>query len=54
MTSKYTVTVLRTERIAFTLDAENAQDAEDRYLMDGDEGNSETVSTEIEITEEST
>lgn len=45
---KWQVTVLRTERITFELEAADKDDAERRYLMDGDETDSETTSTSIE------
>lgn len=35
--AQYEVTVTRTETIVFALDAESPEDAENRYLMDGDE-----------------
>lgn len=38
----YEVTVSRTERITFQLTAASPQDAEDRYLSDGEETASKT------------
>ncbi|MEW2260769.1 hypothetical protein [Streptomyces sp. NPDC047869] len=49
-TYDYEVTVLRTEMIAFRLLAASAQDAEERYLMDGEETGSETVSQRVDST----
>ncbi|MGC5264108.1 hypothetical protein ACPXCO_24120 [Streptomyces cyaneofuscatus] len=46
--SVYEVTVFRTEMITFTLPAASAQDAEERYLMDGEEGDSETVAMRVD------
>ncbi|MGW6792399.1 hypothetical protein [Streptomyces chartreusis] len=43
----YTVTITRTEAIEFEVEAESEEDAEERYLMDGDETGSETVSTTV-------
>jgi hypothetical protein len=45
----YVVEVLRTERIFFEIDAADREDAERRYLMDGDETGSESVESEPEI-----
>jgi hypothetical protein len=44
----YRVTVLRAERIEFTVEADSPEDAEARYLMDGIEGDSELDSTTVE------
>ncbi|MEU2380393.1 hypothetical protein [Streptomyces misionensis] len=44
----YRVTILRTERIEFAVEADSREDAEARYLMDGVEVASETDSTSIE------
>jgi hypothetical protein len=44
----YEVTVARTELIAFEVDAPDADQAEDRYLMDGEETGSKTGSTVVE------
>ncbi|MCX4826905.1 hypothetical protein OG883_45545 [Streptomyces sp. NBC_01142] len=46
----YEVTVFRTEMITFTLSAASAQDAEERYLMDGEEIGSETVKMRVDST----
>lgn len=46
----FEVIILRTERIAFRLEAESAAQAEADYLMLGDEVGSETVSLQIEST----
>ncbi|MGW3928725.1 hypothetical protein ACWECC_11545 [Streptomyces microflavus] len=46
----YEVTVFRTEMITFTLPAASAQDAEERYLMDGEESGSETVAMRVDST----
>jgi hypothetical protein len=45
---KYHVTV----KITFEIEADNAEGAEERYLRDGDEIHSETVSTEVVLVEE--
>ncbi len=45
---KFVVQVLRTEAIAYEVDAASEEDARARYLMDGDEVASETVSIEVE------
>lgn len=47
----FTVHVLRTERISFEIEAADHDDAGVRYLADGEEVSSETVSIEIEATE---
>ncbi|MEU2757307.1 hypothetical protein [Streptomyces albidoflavus] len=44
----YRVTVLRTERIEFAVEADSREDAEARYLADGVEVASETDSTSVE------
>ncbi|MGW4180379.1 hypothetical protein [Streptomyces rubiginosohelvolus] len=44
----YRVTVLRTERIAFAVEADSQEDAEARYLADGVEVASETDATSVE------
>ncbi|WP_431881931.1 hypothetical protein [Micromonospora chalcea] len=49
---KFVVTTLRTERISYEVDAVSKEDAEARYLMDGEEVVSETTSTEIESVDE--
>ncbi|MGW3954617.1 hypothetical protein ACWEKM_27630 [Streptomyces sp. NPDC004752] len=46
----YEVTVFRTEMITFTLRADSAQDAEERYLLDGEETDSETVGLRVDST----
>ncbi|WP_159027614.1 MULTISPECIES: hypothetical protein [unclassified Streptomyces] len=43
----YEVTVLRTEMISYTLRATSAQDAENRYLTDGEETGSKTVDLSV-------
>lgn len=43
----FVVTILRTERIAFAVDAENHEEAEDQ-MYGGDEIASETVETVVE------
>jgi len=48
MPDTYRVTILRTESIEFTLDANSPEDAEARYLMDGTEVASGTESTTVE------
>ena len=45
---RYSVTVTRTESITFELDAASPEDAEERYLMDGDEVGSSTGSLQVE------
>ncbi|MFD6334889.1 hypothetical protein ACFWGI_35670 [Streptomyces niveus] len=50
-TGPYEVTVFRTEVITFTLRASSAQDAEQRYLVDGDESASETVELRVDSVE---
>ncbi|GAA2720522.1 MULTISPECIES: hypothetical protein [Streptomyces] len=47
----YEVTVFRTEMITFTLTAVSAQDAEERYLLDGDETGSDTVELRVDTIE---
>ncbi|WP_435060370.1 hypothetical protein [Streptomyces sp. bgisy060] len=47
----YEVTVFRTEVITFTLTAVSAQDAEERYLLDGEETGSDTVELRVDSTE---
>ncbi|MCZ1012343.1 hypothetical protein [Streptomyces lydicus] len=44
----YEVTVFRTEMITFHLPAASTQDAEERYLLDGDETTSETVALNVD------
>lgn len=44
---KYRVVVERSERISFLIDATSAEDAEERYLMDGDEDWSKTFDTVV-------
>ncbi|MER5372560.1 hypothetical protein [Streptomyces sp. NPDC002553] len=44
----YEVTVLRTEMITFTLTAVSAQDAKERYLLDGEETCSKTVELRVD------
>lgn len=44
----YEVVIVRTEIIAFRLAATSAEDAEERYLMDGDEVGSETESIRVD------
>ncbi|MFE7116572.1 hypothetical protein ACFU99_14285 [Streptomyces sp. NPDC057654] len=39
----YEVIVVRSERITFTLRADSVQDAEERYLLDGEETSSESL-----------
>lgn len=51
--TRYVVTVNRTEQIAFGLEADSQEDAESRYLMDGDEIGSATISTVVVSVEES-
>ncbi|WP_331748965.1 hypothetical protein [Streptomyces chartreusis] len=43
----YPVNITRMEVIEFEIDAESEEKAEERYLMDGDETGSETVSTTV-------
>lgn len=45
----YVVEVLRTERIYFEINATSPEDAERRYLTDGDEIGSESVESQPEI-----
>ncbi|MFJ4526195.1 hypothetical protein ACIP4Y_35655 [Streptomyces sp. NPDC088810] len=47
----FEVTVVRTEMITFTLRAASGQDAEERYLMDGEETGSETVELRVDSTQ---
>ncbi|MGW3387311.1 hypothetical protein [Streptomyces cinereoruber] len=47
----YEVTVFRTEMIAFILTAVSAQDAEERYLLDGEEIGSDTVEHRVDTIE---
>ncbi|MEU6290203.1 hypothetical protein [Streptomyces sp. NPDC046988] len=47
----YEVTVFRTEMITFTLTAVSAQDAEERYLLDGEETGSDTVKLRVDSIE---
>ncbi|MGA4800533.1 hypothetical protein [Streptomyces lavendulocolor] len=47
----YEVTVFRTEMITFTLTAVSAQDAEERYLLDGEETGSDTVELRVDTIE---
>ncbi|MFG3132931.1 hypothetical protein ACGFZU_35185 [Streptomyces tendae] len=51
MQRHYTVTVHRTEAISFRVLADSPEDAEARYLSDGDETGSDTVATEVQSTE---
>ncbi|MEU9761682.1 hypothetical protein AB0D98_18445 [Streptomyces sp. NPDC047987] len=44
----YEVTFFRTEMITFTLSADSAQDAAERYLMDGEETGSDTVRLSVD------
>lgn len=44
------VTVFRTEMITFRLPAASAQDAEERYLADGEEGSSRAVRLRVDST----
>lgn len=44
----YEVTVLRTEMITFSLPAASVQDAQERYLLDGDETGSDTVGLRVD------
>ncbi|MGW6145342.1 hypothetical protein ACWFR4_46130, partial [Streptomyces sp. NPDC055140] len=46
--NSYEVTVFRTEKITFTLTAASLQDAEERYLLDGEETGSKTVELRVE------
>ena len=48
------VRIIRTEIIAFQIDADSEDDARDRYLMDGDEVASETTDLIIASVEEGT
>ena len=43
----FEVTITRTERITFEIDAENDEDAEARYLTDGDEVWSRTLDLKV-------
>ncbi|WP_331763486.1 hypothetical protein [Streptomyces anthocyanicus] len=45
---KYEVLFTRTGRISVEVDAVSAQDAEERYLSDGDKTGSKTICTEVE------
>ncbi|MFI0813473.1 hypothetical protein [Streptomyces echinatus] len=47
----YLVTVFRTEKITFTLTARSAHDAEERYLLDGEETGSDTVELRVDTIE---
>lgn len=49
--SHYLVHVRRTENITFAVEADNEEDAERRYLADGDEVASSTHSIEVESVE---
>jgi len=49
-TDDYEVTVFRTEKITFTLRATSEQDAENRYLLDGEETASKTVELRVDST----
>ncbi|WP_330342633.1 hypothetical protein [Streptomyces sp. NBC_00557] len=49
-TDVYEVTVVRTQRITFRLPAASVQDAEERYLTDGEQGSSNTVQQRVEST----
>ena len=50
---RYTVEISRTETITYSVEATSAEDAEARYLMDGEETGSETASLSVEsVTEE--
>jgi hypothetical protein len=44
----YEVIVFRTEMITFSLPAASVQDAEERYLMDGDETGADTVALRVD------
>jgi len=48
MMATFEVTTVRTERIVFLVEAESAEEAENRYLGLGDEFSSETISLEVE------
>lgn len=48
----FRVTIERTELIEFTVLAENANDAEERALMDGDEVNSRTTDLKVVLVED--
>lgn len=47
----FLVSVLRTESISFEVEAESREDAEARYLMDGEETGSKTVDLSVESVE---
>ncbi|MFJ9580645.1 hypothetical protein ACIRQF_30180 [Streptomyces sp. NPDC101191] len=47
-TDAYEVTVFRTEMITYALTAVSAQDAEERYLLDGEETGSKTVELRVD------
>lgn len=49
---RYRVTVLRHENIEFELEADSVEDAQARYLADGDEVSSETALIDVIDTEE--
>jgi hypothetical protein len=49
--ARWKVTVDRTERIEFELDALDMYDAEERYLTDGEEVGSETMKLDVLATE---
>jgi len=51
MEQDYEVTISRTEIITFRLKATSPEDAEERYLMDGEEVRSKTSGTTIESVE---
>lgn len=44
---QYEVTVLRSERIAYRLDARDPEDAKARYLSEGDEVGSKTIGLSV-------
>lgn len=48
----YEVVTYRTECIVYQVSAESAGDAEERYLMDGDEVSSKTTSETVESVQE--
>lgn len=49
---KFVVQTTRIETIAYEIEADSPQDAEARYLMDGQEVASETVSTTVDSVEQ--
>ena len=46
--AKYEVSFARTELITVEVEAVSAQDAEERYLLDGDETGSKTIGMNVE------